>query len=316
MQAVATGCAWILSAAAPALADAPPADAAPIAPAGSPSLRGPRANDPDAHSFWSFQPPCAPAIPAVRDDAWPRSEIDRFVLASLEARGLRPVGDADPRTLVRRLSFDLTGLPPDPAIMDAYAAAPSPGALSSLVDTMLASRAFGERWGRHWLDVARYAESTGKERNYAFPEAWRYRDWVIDAVASDMPYDEFVRRQVAGDLLPATDVKERDANLVATGFLAIGPKGLNERRREQFVMDVVDEQIDVTTRAVMGVSVACARCHDHKFDPVSQRDYYAMAGIFRSTQTLYGTDDDRGNRQPSAYLALGHGKDQIGRAHV
>ncbi len=282
---------------------------APLAPAGVPQ-RGPRANDPEARAFWAFQVPRGPSVPSVRDEAWPRSDIDRFILAALEDKGLQPVGDADPRTLVRRVAFDLTGLPPSPAMVEAYAAAPSHAALAGLVDSMLASRAFGERWGRHWLDVARYAESTGKERNYAFPEAWRYRDWVIEAVASGMPYDEFVRKQVAGDLLPASDEKERDANLVATGFLAVGPKGLNERRREQFVMDVVDEQIDVTTRAVMGVSVACARCHDHKFDPVSQRDYYALAGIFRSTQTLYGTPNDRGNRQPSALLALGQGTER------
>jgi len=273
-------------------------------------VRGPKANDPDARQFWSFVPPSVPAIPAVHDTEWPRGDIDRFLLSRLEAKGLRPVGDADPRALARRLAFDLTGLPPDPDELDAFVASPTAVAWEAMVDRLLASRAFGERWGRHWLDVARYGESTGKERNYAFPEAWRYRDWVINAVAADMPYDDFIRRQVAGDLLPAATEKERDANLVATGFLALGPKGLNERRREQFVMDVVDEQIDVTTRAILGVSVACARCHDHKFDPISQRDYYAMAGIFRSTQTLYGTTDDRGNRQPSGFLGLGMGADR------
>jgi len=272
--------------------------------------RGLRADDPAAASFWSFQPVRSPSLPAVQDATWPRGDLDRFILAGLEAKGLHPVGDSDPQALARRLAFDLTGLPPDPATLSEFVAHPTPAAWEAMVDRWLASPAFGERWGRHWLDVARYGESTGKERNNAFPEAWRYRDWVIHAVASDMPYDDFVRRQVAGDLLPVTDAAERDANLVATGFLALGPKGLNERRREQFVMDVVDEQIDVTTRAVMGVSVACARCHDHKFDPVSQRDYYAMAGIFRSTQTLYGTTAERGNRQPSGLFVLGRGKDR------
>jgi hypothetical protein len=256
-------------------------------------------------TFWSFQPPKAPAVPAVKHTDWPRSDIDRFVLATLELKGIEPVADADPRTLIRRVSFDLVGLPPAPEVVEKYAANPTPEAYAKIVDDLLASRFFGERWGRHWLDVARYAESTGKERNNAFPEAWRYRDWVIDALNAGMPYDEFIRRQVAGDLMPTDDLSERDRNVVATGFLAVGPKGLNERRREQFLMELVDEQIDVTTRAVLGVTVACARCHDHKFDPISQKDYYAMAGIFRSSQTLYGTVTNQGNRQPSSLIALG-----------
>src|SRR5262249_37340098 len=142
-----------------------------------------------------------------------------------------------------------------------------------VVDRLLASPQFGERWGRHWLDVARYAESTGKERNFTYPEAWRYRDYVIAAVNTDTPYDQFIREQVAGDLLPYSNDAERNHNLIATGFLALGPKGLNERNREQFIMDNVDEQIDVTTKAITGMTVACARCHDHKFDPITQRDY-------------------------------------------
>lgn len=259
----------------------------------------------DGRRFWSFVPPKAPPSPALIAGDWPRKELDRYVLARLEAQGLQPVQDADPRILLRRLGFDLTGLPPDPAMVERYVEAPTRGALERIVDELLASPRFGERWGRHWLDVARYAESTGKERNYAFPEAWRYRDWVIAAVNADLPYDEFVRRQVAGDLLPARSVEEHDANVIATGFLAVGAKGLNERLREQFVMDVVDEQLDVTMRSVMGVTVACARCHDHKFDPFTQHDYYALAGIFRSSQTLYGTTGDQGNRHPSSLLTLG-----------
>jgi hypothetical protein len=263
-----------------------------------------------ARRFWSFQPLRKPSVPDVRDIAWPRSDIDRFLLAQQEVQGLHPVADAAPEVLVRRVSFDLTGLPPSTAMLDAFAKDPTPQAFARLVDDLLASRAFGERWGRHWLDVARYAESTGKDRNHAFPEAWRYRDWVIAAVQRDMPYDEFIRRQIAGDLVSARNAAERDENLIATGFLAIGPKGLNERRRDQFLMDVVDEQIDVTTRAVMGLSVGCARCHDHKSDPVSQRDYYALAGIFRSTQVLYGTEGSQGNRQPSGLFELGLGLDR------
>lgn len=273
-------------------------------------VRGEPLNTEEARRFWSFQPPLKPAVPVVRDATWPRSDIDRFLLAQQEARGLHPVADAAPEARVRRVCFDLTGLPPAPEMLDAFAKDPGPEAFARLVDDLLASPAFGERWGRHWLDVARYAESTGKDRNHPFPEAWRYRNWVIAAVQRDMPYDEFVRRQIAGDLLRVRDGAERDENLIATGFLAIGPKGLNERRRDQFLMDGIDEQIDVMSRAVMGLSVACARCHDHKSDPVTQRDYYALAGIFRSTQVLYGTEGSQGNRHPSGLFELGSGPDR------
>jgi len=258
--------------------------------------------------FWAFQAPKAAPAPQVKDTAWPRTDIDRFLLAGLEAQKLHPVADADARSLVRRLYFDLIGLPPTPQEVGAFVAAAAQDrekAVAALVEKLLASPQFGERWGRHWLDVARYAESTGKERNFTFPNAWRYRDWVIAAVNADKPYDQFVREQVAGDLLPATTDEQRRANHVATGFLALGPKGLNEKNKEQFRMDLIDEQIDVTTKAVLGVTVACARCHDHKFDPISQADYYAVAGIFRSTRTLYGTDAVGGkNRNASALISL------------
>jgi cytochrome c553 len=259
--------------------------------------------------FWSFQPPKAVAAPAVKDTAWPRTDIDRFLLAGLEAQKLKPVADAEPRALVRRIYFDLIGLPPTPEEVGTFVAAAAVDhdmAVAAIVDKLLASPQFGERWGRHWLDVARYAESTGKERNFTFPEAWRYRDWVIGAVNEDKPYDQFIREQVAGDLLPAANDDERAAHTVATAFLALGPKSINEKKRDQFQMDMIDEQIDVTTKAVLGVTVACARCHDHKFDPIPQADYYAMAGIFRSTKTFYGTDTFGGkNRNASALLPLG-----------
>jgi hypothetical protein len=242
----------------------------------------------DARSFWSFKKPVRSTAPAVKNAAWPRSEIDSFVLAKLEASGLQPVADADRVTLIRRLYFDLTGLPPTPSEIDAFVSDRSSEAVSLVVDRLLESPQFGERWGRHWLDVARYGESTGKERNVAFPYAWRYRDYVIDAFNKDKPYDRFVREQISGDLLHTTSVAERNESLVATGFLAIGTKSLNERNREQYLMDVADEQIDVATRAVLGMTVACARCHDHKFDPIAQTDYYAVAGIFRSTEVLAG----------------------------
>jgi hypothetical protein len=258
-----------------------------------------------AAKFWAFQPPKFTPAPKTADTAWPRTEIDKFILAALEAKGLKPVGDADRLTLIRRVYFDLIGLPPKPEEIEAFVADRDPRAFEKVVDRLLASPQFGERWGRHWLDVARYAESTGMERNYLYPEAWRYRDYVIAAFNADKPYNQFIREQVAGDLLPSTSVAQRNERLIATGFLAIGPKGLNERNREQFLLDVIDEQIDATTKAVMALTVSCARCHDHKFDPVTMRDYYAMAGIFRSTQTFYPTGQGQGqNRQPSAPLPL------------
>jgi hypothetical protein len=257
--------------------------------------------------FWAFQPPKKPAVPEVKDTAWPSGAIDRFLLAALEAKGLRPVADADPRTLLRRLSFDLTGLPPAPEDVEAfvreYGVRPQ-AALEAVVDRLLASPQFGERWGRHWLDVARYAESSGRSANFAFPHAWRYRDYVIAAFNADTPYDQFIREQLAGDLLPARDDRQKAEFLVATGFLALGPKSLDENNPRQFQMDLADEQIDATFQAFQGLTVACARCHDHKFDPIPQKDYYALAGIFRSTQTCYGTIRLIQSNHPSPLITL------------
>ena len=177
-------------------------------------------------------------------------------------------------------------------------------ALSSLIDALLTRPQFGERWGRHWLDIARYAETTGKEVEVTFPHAWRYRDFVIDSFNADKPYDKFIRQQIAGDLLPVKSDQEWTENLVATGFLALGPKSLQEQNPRQFKADLVDEQIDTTTRVILGVSVACARCHDHKFDPISQNDYYALAGIFQSTETCFGGTRSLRNRQPSNLIAM------------
>ena len=256
-------------------------------------------------SYWAFQPPRAVEPPAVEDGAWPRSDIDRFVLAELESRDLSPVADADRRTLLRRLSLDLIGLPPTEREIADFLADDSSEAIVRVVDRLLASPHFGERWGRHWLDVARYGESTGKERNYALEYAWRYRDYVIESVNADKPYDLFIREQVAGDLLPHSNTAERDTQRVATGFLAIGPKGLNERSSEQYRMDEVDDQIDVTCRAVLGLTVSCARCHDHKFDPIPTTDYYALAGIFRSSDVLAGVSRGRRGNSVESLLALG-----------
>ena len=262
-----------------------------------------------AREFWAFQSPKTAPAPAVKDTAWPRTDMDRFILAGLEAQKLHPVTDAAPRALLRRIYFDLIGLPPKPEEIDAFEKSEirnQKSEIAAVVDRLLASPQFGERWGRHWLDVARYAESTGMERNFTFPTAWRYRDYVIAAFNADKPYNQFIREQIAGDLLPAKDDAERNEHLIATGFLALGPKGLNEKNREQFRMDVIDEQIDTTSRAVLGLTVACARCHDHKFDPVPQRDYYALAGIFHSSSTHFGTDAAaaKQNRNGTSLLPL------------
>lgn len=256
----------------------PKADAAPSAAATAPAK---------ASDLWSLRPLLPAPPPAVHDTAWPRSEIDRFLLAALEAKGLSPVGDASKERLLRRVSFDLTGLPPTVEELDAFAKDDSPHAFEKVVDRLLDSPRFGERWGRHWLDVARYAESSGKT-NFNYPHAWRYRDYVIAAFNADKPFDRFIREQIAGDLLPAEDDRDRAEKLIATGFLAIGSKAHDAEVRGQYELDLIDEQIEATSRAFQALTIACARCHDHKLDPISQRDYYALSGIFRSTQTRSG----------------------------
>jgi dienelactone hydrolase/Ca2+-binding EF-hand superfamily protein len=253
---------------------------------------------------WAFKPVQDSPAPAVKNAAWPRSEVDRFVLAELEAKGLSPVGDAEPAALLRRVHLDLTGLPPTAEQVTAFLAAPSESRIEVVIDELMKSPQFGERWGRHWLDVARYAESSGKETDFAYPHAWRYRDYVIKAFNQDMPFDQFIREQIAGDLFEARDDKERAELLIATGFLAIGPKSHIEKNPLQFEMDVVDEQIDTVSQAFLGMTMACARCHDHKYDPVSQRDYYAMAGIFRSTDTKFGTVEMIQNNNAGTLLPL------------
>lgn len=243
---------------------------------------------------WAWQPLSHPAVPPVRDTAWPRTEVDRFVLAALENAGLAPVADADKQSLIRRVTYDLTGLPPAPAEIASFLADHSADAYGRLVDRLLASPAFGEQWARHWLDVARYGESTGPSRNIPYPHAWRYRDYVIDAVRRDLPVNRFISEQIAGDSLTANADAERDRLTVATGFLALGPRDVNQRFKNRFIMDNADEQIDVVTRSVLGLTVSCARCHDHKFDPISMREYYALAGIFTSTEDCTGVRSKMG----------------------
>ena len=238
-------------------------------------------------AFWAFTPPTEPALPAVEDGAWCRSPLDRFVLAGLEAVGLEPAPPADRRVLFRRASLDLTALPPDPDEVEAFAADDSPDAFAKAIERFLASPRYGERWGRHWLDIARYADSNGMDENLAHGNAYRYRDYVVAAFNSDKPFDKFVLEQLAGDLLPAEGSEElAHEQLVATGFLSIGPKMLAEDDPAKMEMDIVDEQLDTAGRAFLGMTFGCARCHDHKFDPFTTADYYALAGIFKSTKTM------------------------------
>jgi hypothetical protein len=236
--------------------------------------------------FWSFQPVKAVAAPAVRDAGWARSDLDRFILAGLEAKGLRPAAPADKRTLLRRATFDLTGLPPTPDEIDAFLKDDSPDAFRRVVDRLLASPAYGERWGRHWLDLVRYTDSfdaRGLGGTMDCADAWRYRDWVVAAFNRDMPYDRFLTYQIAGDLLPGGF--DRDG-VIATGLLALGNWGGGDADKEKLLTDIADDQVDVVSRTFLGLTMACARCHDHKFDPLSQADYYGLAGVFFSTHIL------------------------------
>ncbi|MBA4190721.1 MAG: hypothetical protein C0467_22275 [Planctomycetaceae bacterium] len=235
--------------------------------------------------FWAYVPVADAPVPAVKDAAWPAGTIDRHVLARLEAKGLKPAADADKATLVRRLYFDLHGLPPTPEQIDEFVNSTDPKAYEKLVDALLASRAFGERWGRHWLDIARYAESVTL-RGFVYKDAWRYRDYVIESFNTDVPFNQFVREQIAGDLLPAADHAARRRQIVATSFLALGNTNLEEQDKKQLRMDVVDEQLDVVAKGFLAQTLTCARCHDHKFDPIPTKDYYAMAGVFRNAKAL------------------------------
>jgi hypothetical protein len=246
----------------------------------------------EARKFWAFQRPKAVPPPQPHDAGWAKSDIDRFIRARQEEEHLQPVSDADRVTLIRRVTFDLLGLPPTVEEIDAFVNNKSQDAFATVVDRLLMSPRFGERWARHWLDVVRYGESTGKEVNLPYRYAWRYRNYVIDAFNADKPYNRFIVEQLAGDLLPSRNATERGELAVATGFLALGPKSVNQAA-EQYAYDLIDDQIDVTGRAFLGMTIACARCHDHKYDPIPTTDYYAMAGIFRSTKTFAGVQPGR-----------------------
>jgi Protein of unknown function (DUF1553)/Protein of unknown function (DUF1549)/Planctomycete cytochrome C len=244
--------------------------------------------------WWSFQPIRRVPPPVVKDGQWPRTEIDRFILTELEDRGLAPAAPADRRTLLRRASFDLTGLPPTPEQVEAFVNDSSPAAFEKVIDRLLGSPAYGERWGRHWLDVARYADyyqenprAHASAHKFELFEAYRYRDWVVDAFNRDLPYDQFILHQIAGDQLPGPAGDSFYAEgLVATAFLALGSWDHGDIDKDKVASDIVDDQIDTVGRAFLGLTLGCARCHDHKFDPISQADYYGLAGIFYSTHVL------------------------------
>ena len=227
---------------------------------------------------WAFQPMQRAALPAVQTKDWPQNGIDHFILARLEQAGLQPAPAASPRDLQRRLHYALTGLPPQAG---SKLADPK-----SEVHTLIATPQYGERWARHWLDVVRYADSNGLDENAAHANAWRYRDYVVNAFNTDKPYDQFLIEQIAGDRLETNDAARRRELFIATGFLSLGPKVLAEPDKVKMEMDIIDEQIDTLGKALLGLTLGCARCHDHKFDPIPTADYYALAGIFKSTKTM------------------------------
>ncbi len=237
-------------------------------------------------NFWAFQPVVTPVVPELSEAAWPNNDVDRFVLAKLNEKGIKPAGDATKENLLRRLTYDLTGLPPTSAQIERFLADESDDATEKVIGRLLQSGHFGERWGRHWLDVVRFAESSGGGRTLLFPDAWRYRDYVIDAFNRDLPFDQFLKEQIAGDLLESEDRFDRERKLIATGFLMLGPTNYEMQDKDILEMDVVDEQLDTMGKAMLGMTIGCARCHDHKFDPIPTRDYYALAGILKSTHSM------------------------------
>jgi hypothetical protein len=256
----------------------------------------------EAKKFWSFQPLKTVAIPVVKNQAWVKTPIDNFILAKLEEKQLAPGADADKLTLLRRATFDLTGLPPTPREADDFLRDHSPEAFAKVVDRLLAGTAYGEKWGRHWLDLVRYADTAGCNSDFPVPSAYKYRNYVIDAFNRDKPYDQFIREQIAGDLLPSATEAERQEKIIATGYIA------NSRRFGSRDVDdnlMIDDTIDNLGKAFLGLSLNCARCHDHKFDPIPQRDYYALYGIFKSTRYAFpGTEI---YRHPHSLIPLAKG---------
>jgi cytochrome c553 len=256
---------------------------------------------PGQQSWWAFQPVKDAALPTVKDGDWCHGELDRFILAEFEARGMSPTAPAERRVWLRRVTFDLTGLPPTPEEVAAFLADESVEAEAKVVDRLLASPAYGQRYARHWLDVVRYADyhdADAKARDATCEplEAWRYRDWVVNAFNRDLPFDQFITMQIAGDLLPNPDGSDFHADgLVATTFLSNGAWDRGDADKEKLVSDMVDDNVDTIGKAFLGLGLGCARCHDHKFDPISQADYYGLAGVFYSTHFLSTLGTKGGN---------------------
>jgi hypothetical protein len=258
----------------------------------------------EAKKFWSFQPIKDSPPPQVKNVAWVKTPIDNFILARLEEKGLKPLGEADRRTLIRRATFDLTGLPPTPEEVEAFLSDNSPNAFEKVVDRLLASPAYGEKWGRHWLDIVRYADTAGCNSDFPIPSAYKYRNYVIKSFNEDKPYDQFIREQIAGDLLPSKTEAESFEKLIATGYIAISRR-FGSRNKEFHL--TIDDTIDNLGKAFLGLSISCARCHDHKFDPIPMRDYYALYGIFNSSR--YAFPGQEIYPHPADFVALASGKE-------
>ena len=239
---------------------------------------------------WAFRPLQKTVVPKTKDEAWPRTAADQFVLDRLEKSGLIPISDADSYTWLRRVSFDLIGLPPTLAQIQKFVADRSPQAKEKVVDRLLGSKAFGERWARHWLDLVGYADQVGTSNSVFAQHAWRYRDYVISAYNDDKPFVDFIREQIAGDLLNHDTPQAQAASMTATGFLVLGDVEIVEADKKKLLVDIVDQQLNKVGKAFLGLTLECARCHDHKFDPIPQRDYYAMGGFFHGTSSVFKTE--------------------------
>ncbi len=237
----------------------------------------------EGRKFWAFQPVTNPAAPTVKDATWPKDPIDRFLLAKQEAQGLKPAGDADRHTWIRRVSLDLTGLPASAEEVVAFSNDKSDAACAKVVDRLLASPAYGERWARHWLDLTGYADMIGTSNEVFAEHAWRYRDYLIQAFNQDKPFDQFIKEQLAGDLMPSSSPEQRASQLVATGFLMVGDLEIVNPDKAKMETDHIDTQLIKIGGTFLGMTMGCARCHDHKFDPIALEDYYGMAGILRSS---------------------------------
>ncbi len=278
-----------------------------------PDAAGTKVRDPAAEllaakSHWSFQTLTMPAVPSA-GEGWALNEIDRFIAVGHAEAGVKPVGDADRRTLIRRATFDLTGLPPTAEEVDKFLADDSPQAFASVIDRLLASQSYGERWGRHWLDLARYADTEGDASDYPVPQAYRYRNYVIDSFNADKPYDQFLREQIAGDLLPAKDEAHRREMMVGTGFIALSRRFSVNPEGDHHL--TIEDTIDTTGRVMMGLSLSCARCHDHKFDPIPTSDYYALYGIFASTKYPFPGSEEHRYQHSFVQLVSDQERDQL-----